>query len=163
MKSRDHQLNDIKYWLQQHGIHPLVPSNVATTFKRVLKVTDHGIGVLQNWRTCNSYVTLSMIADSMFIVYGPITRLLLHFFVNGKYFESTLYWKCEDLQLTKMDKSTPTIMVRRDFHLHPLQNMCCKLTTFSSLTRWYHSIQLLKFIGWKVWVHVQQCKTIELS
>lgn len=108
MKSRDHQLNDIKYWLQQHGIHPLVPSNVATTFKRVLKVTDHGIGVLQNWRTCNSYVTLSMIADSMFIVYGPITRLLLHFFVNGKYFESTLYWKCEDLQLTKMDKSTPT-------------------------------------------------------
>lgn len=124
---QDRQLNDMKYRLQQDGIHPLVPSNVATIFKRVLKVTDHGIGKV--YRT-GEHVTLRDTVDdsrewlmeiSMFIVYGPI-QCCYYFFVDGKYFVS----KVRGSSVDKDEWTSQPIMVHHDFRrlcIHPLKNV----------------------------------------
>lgn len=132
---QDDQLNDIKYWLQQDGIHPLVPSNVATTFKRVLNITDHGIGKVYR---IGEHVTLRDTVDdsrewlmeiSMFIVYGPV-QSCYYFFVDGTYFVS----KVRGSSVDKDEWTSQPIMVRREFRrlcVQPLQNMCRKVMLYN--------------------------------
>lgn len=132
IRLQERQFSDIKYWLQQDSIHP---SNVATSFKRVLKVTDHEIGKVYRIR---EYITLRDTIDdsrewlmeiSMFIVYGPVQGRY-YFFVDGKYFVS----KVRGSSVDQDEWTDQPIMIHHDFRqlcVQPLQNICRKVMLYN--------------------------------
>ena len=85
---QERQFDDIQHWLQQDGVHPSFPTNVASSFKRILKVTEYGIGKV--YRIGEHVILRDTVDDSrerlmeiaMFIVYGPVQDCY-YFFADG--------------------------------------------------------------------------------
>ena len=131
---QDRQMNDVQYWLQQEGISLSDIPNVAPSFKRVLKLTDYGIGKIFR---VGEYVTLRDTVDDsrewlleivMFIAYGPVNGQY-HFFVEGKYFIS----KSRASEVETDDWTGQPVMIRRDFRrlcVQPLSNILRKVMIY---------------------------------
>ena len=112
----ERQMSDIKYWIQQDGINSSDLPNIASSFKRILKVTDYGIGKVFR---VGEYVTLRDTVDdgrewlletTKFIVYGPVNSQY-YFFVDGNYFVS----KSRASVIETDDWTGQPILIRHNF------------------------------------------------
>ena len=127
-------MNDVRYWLQQEGISLSDIPHVAPSFKRVVKLTDYGIGKIFR---VGEYVTLRDTVDDsrewlleivMLIVYGPVNGQY-HFFVEGKYF----ILKSRASEVETDDWTGQPVMIRRNFRrlcVQPLSNILRKVMSY---------------------------------